>query len=86
MNNMEGTNLSELTDQELLQEVKRRKSATILDAVIIGFLIGVALYGFSKGRGIFLIFITGYCLFKFARRPKYNWKQLNVELKQRGLK
>jgi hypothetical protein len=35
---MEQKNLTELTDEELLQEAKKRKSATITNAILIGFL------------------------------------------------
>jgi len=40
--------LSELTDQELLQEAKKRKSTVIIDAILIGFLIGVVFYSIVK--------------------------------------
>jgi hypothetical protein len=41
---MEQKKLTELTDQELLQEAKKMKSASITNAVLIGFLAGVIFF------------------------------------------
>jgi len=41
-------NLSELTDEELLQLAKNRKSTDLMNAVIIGFAIGIVAYSFLK--------------------------------------
>jgi hypothetical protein len=38
---MKHKNLAELTDQELLDESKKIKSNAIMNAVLIGFLIGI---------------------------------------------
>ncbi|SMP33017.1 hypothetical protein [Flavobacterium hercynium] len=38
---MEHKNLSELTNEELLQEVKKNKSASLINALLIGSLIGI---------------------------------------------
>ena len=40
--------LAALTDQELLQEAKKIKSANLTDAIIIGVLIGIAIYSTVK--------------------------------------
>ena len=36
--------LAELTDQELLEEAKKMKSTSIINAAIIGFMIGIVIY------------------------------------------
>jgi hypothetical protein len=46
--------LAALTDQELLQEAKKIKSANLTDAIIIGVLIGIAIYSTVK-NGIGLL-------------------------------
>ena len=40
--------LSELTDQELLDEAKKMKSTSITNAAFIGFLIGIVIYSIVK--------------------------------------
>ena len=42
--------LSKLTDQELLDEAKKVKSSSRLHAVLIGFMVGVVVYGFAKNN------------------------------------
>lgn len=78
--------LSELTDQELLQEVKKRKSTTIIDAVLIGFLIGVVFYSIIKSSFGFLMLIPLFLAYKLINKPKYDNKELEALLKERNLK
>ena len=40
--------LSEFTDEELLQEAKKMKSNSIINAVLIGFFVGVIVYSVVK--------------------------------------
>lgn len=47
---MEEKKLSDLTDQELLQEAKKRKKTDMINAALIGFLIGVIAYSIIKHR------------------------------------
>jgi len=77
--------LAELTDQELLAEAKKIKSGNIIDAVIVGVLIGIAVYSTIKnGFGVFtfLPLIYGPILAKNKAKNK------GVEdiLKERNLK
>ena len=78
--------LSELTDQELLQEAKKRKSTTITDAVLIGFLIGVVFYSILKSNFGFLMLIPIFLAYKLINKPKYDNKELENLLKERNLK
>ena len=41
---MKQKQLAELTDEELLEEAKKMKSTSIINAVIVGFMIGIIIY------------------------------------------
>tara|TARA_B100001245_G_C22823635_1_gene396289 strand:- start:168 stop:419 length:252 start_codon:yes stop_codon:yes gene_type:complete len=78
--------LSELTDQELLQEAKKRKTTAIIDALTIGFLFGVIVYSvFNKSWGV-LTLIPIYMIYKLVNKPKYDKKELESLLRQRNLR
>jgi hypothetical protein len=50
---MEQQEPAQLSNEELLQEAKKGKSTKIMDAVIIGFLVGIAAYSvYNKGFGL----------------------------------
>ena len=83
---MEHKNLSELTDQELLDEAKKIKSAAIINAVLIGFLIGIVFYSIMKNGFGFFILIPLFFAYKLANNKKYNSKDIETLLKERNLK
>lgn len=83
---MEQKPLSELTDQELLQEAKKRKSTIIIDAVLIGFLLGIVFYSVVKSSFGFLMLIPIFLTYKLINKPKYDNKELEKLLKDRNLK
>ncbi|OXB07452.1 FUSC family protein [Flavobacterium pectinovorum] len=78
--------LSDLTDQELLQEAKKRKSASITNAFLIGFLIGVVFYSVVKNTWGFLTLIPLFLAYKLINNSKYEKEELENLLKERGLK
>lgn len=78
--------LSHLTDQELLQEAKKRKSASITNAFLIGFLIGVVFYSVVKNTWGFLTLIPLFLAYKLINNSKYEKEELENLLKERGLK
>jgi hypothetical protein len=78
--------LSELTDQELLQEAKKMKSTSIINAVFIGFLIGVIFYSIMKNSFGFLTLIPLFLAYKLINNSKHNSKELENLLKERNLK
>ncbi|WKL46138.1 FUSC family protein [Flavobacterium pectinovorum] len=78
--------LSDLTDQELLQEAKKRKSASITNAFLIGFLIGVVFYSVVKNTWGFLTLIPLFLAYKLINNSKYEKEELENFLKERGLK
>lgn len=78
--------LTELSDEELLQEAKKRKSAAITNAILIGFLIGVVFFSVLKNSLGFLTLIPLFFIYKLANNSKYDNKELENLLKERGLK
>lgn len=83
---MKTEELSELTNQELLDKKKSSKSSKIISAVLIGALIGVATYNAAKSGSLIITFLLlGFALFLGSRWNK-NDKALEQELETRGLK
>lgn len=79
--------LSELTDQELLDEAKKGKSFSITNAFLIGFLIGIIIYSFVKNNWGFLTLIPLYFIYKMVNDPKnIRVKVIEELLKERNLK
>lgn len=78
--------LSELTNEELLQEAKKRKSASIMNALLIGFLAGVIVYSIAKNSLGFLTLIPLYFIYKLINNSKYKSKELEDLLRERNLK
>ncbi|HTN00036.1 MAG TPA: hypothetical protein VL088_14870 [Pedobacter sp.] len=83
---MSPKNLTELTDQELLQEAKKRKSTKIINALLIGFLVGIIFYSIAKNTvGLFTL-IPLFFAYKLVNNSKYPTKDLENLLKERRLK
>lgn len=79
--------LSELTDQELLDEAKKIKSTTIINALLIGFLMGIVIYSIAKNSWGFFTLIPLYFVYKITNAPKNNRSEaLEKLLKERNLK
>jgi riboflavin transporter FmnP len=77
--------LSELTDQELLDEAKKMKSTSITNALLIGVMIGIIIYSIWKNSLGFFTLIPLYFAFKLFNNSK-NDKELKRLLKERNLK
>ncbi|MHC1774898.1 MAG: hypothetical protein AB9834_05730 [Lentimicrobium sp.] len=76
--------LSELTDRELIEEVKRIKPSPIIDAFFIGFLIGIIIYSLVANSWGFLTLIPLFLVYGLLKKPKRN-EALKKELKDRSL-
>lgn len=84
---MTNKDLSELTDQELLDEAKKMKSFSITNALFIGFLIGIIFYSVVKSSWGMLTLIPLYFIYKMINDPKNKRsKDLQELLKERNLK
>lgn len=82
---MKPEELSKLTDEELLAESKKIIPNPVLDAFLIGFSVGIVIYGVVKnGFGFFLLFP----LFFVHQLLKKSKKHTAIEklLKERNLK
>ncbi|NMM50802.1 FUSC family protein [Marinigracilibium pacificum] len=77
--------IEELTDEELSQEVKKMKSSSIYDALIIGFLIGVAIYSSVK-NGIGLLSFLPLVYIPIAAKNKVRNHQLKKQFDERHSK
>nr|WP_199157462.1 hypothetical protein [Pedobacter sp. ASV2] len=78
--------LSELTDEELLKEAKKQKSITIINAILIGFLIGIVFFSVMNKTIGFLTIIPLFLVYKLINNSKYNRKELEDLLKERKLR
>ncbi|QIL41072.1 FUSC family protein [Pedobacter sp. HDW13] len=83
---MEQKALTELTDEELLQEAKKMKSAAIMNGFLIGFLAGVIFYSFIKNSLGFFTLIPLFFAYKLINNSKYKNEELKRILKERNLK
>tara|TARA_B110000967_G_C18615545_1_gene426141 strand:- start:421 stop:669 length:249 start_codon:yes stop_codon:yes gene_type:complete len=77
--------LSELTDQELLDELKRIKPNPWLDAFLIGLLIGIIVYSVVINSMGFLAIIPLFLIYVLIKKSKKH-KALEKLLKERNLK
>lgn len=78
--------LSELTDLELLEEAKKRKSTTIINGFLIGFFVGIIFYSFIKNSWGFLTLIPLFFIYKLVNKPKSDDSELENLLMDRNLK
>lgn len=86
---MKSEGLKELSDQELLQKIKNLKTNKIIDATIIGFTIGIAIYSVVKnGFGFFTLFplIIGYMIIRNSSNNGILEKEIQKELESRNSK
>ena len=61
---------SELTDEQLLDKAKKNKSTSIINAVLIGFMIGVLIWGVAKNNLGFLTLIPLFFAYKLFNNSK----------------
>ncbi|MGE0635761.1 MAG: FUSC family protein [Bacteroidia bacterium] len=84
---MANKDLSELTDQELIEEAKKMKSFSITNALFLGFLAGIVLFSIVKNTWGMLTLIPLYFIYKMVNDPKNKRnKDLEKLLKERNLK
>jgi hypothetical protein len=81
---MTAKKITELTDAELQKEIKKRKSATILNAVVIGFLAGIVFYSIVKNTWGFFTLIPLFFAYKLINNSRYDKKELEELLKHRN--
>jgi hypothetical protein len=67
---MKNSNFSELSDQELKDELKKIKSFSITNAFLVGFLAGIIIYSVAKNTWGMLTLIPLYFIYKLINDPK----------------
>lgn len=81
---MKQKEVSELTDQELIEEEKKIKPSSIVDAFFIGFLVGVIIYSLLVNSWGFLTLIPLFMIYRLLKKSK-RYEMLKNELKRRNL-
>lgn len=82
---MKQEELTEFTDQELLDESKKVKPSPIANAVFIGFMLGVIFYSVTKNSWGFLTLIPLFLAYIALKDSKKN-EELEKLLIERNLK
>lgn len=82
---MEEKKLAELTDQELLDKAKKMKSKNIINAFLVGFMIGIIVFSIAKNSLGFFTLIPLFIVYKLVNNAKDD-KALKEVLKERNLK
>lgn len=84
---MKQTEYTQMTEQELIDEAKKMKSFSIINALLIGFLAGIIIYSFFKNSWGLLTLIPLYFIYKMLNDPKNRRvKELQGLFKERNLK
>jgi hypothetical protein len=77
--------LSQLTDKELLEVAKNNKPSPVIDAFLIGFLIGIIIYGAAANAWGFMFLLPLFLIYILLKKPK-QYAALKKELEKRNLK
>jgi hypothetical protein len=82
---MNQAQLSQLTDDELQEELKKIKPSPIIDAFFIGFLIGIIIFSVAAGSwwGVGTL-IPLFLIYLFLKKSK-KYDALKKEIKDRNL-
>lgn len=81
---MNSNELSNYTNEELLEALKSNKPSPLIDAFFIGFLIGIIIYSVAKNTWGLITLIPIFLIYKFLKKPKY-YESLKEELKKRNI-
>ncbi|ESU22731.1 hypothetical protein FEDK69T_19910 [Flavobacterium enshiense DK69] len=86
---MKPENFTELSDQELLQKIKKMKTNKIVDAAIIGLTIGIVIYSAVKnGFGFFTFFplLLTFMIVRNSNNNKILEREMQKEIESRNSK
>jgi len=67
---MKTEKVKESSDKELLELEKQKKSTTLINAFLVGFLIGIIIYGVVKNNLSFFVLIPLFIAYKLLNKPK----------------
>lgn len=75
--------LNKLTDEDLLKESKKIKTTQIIDATLIGALIGILIYSITAGNfSYFFGIILLYAVYKLANKNEYKKSEIDSLFKR----
>lgn len=83
---MSHQSLTELTDQELVQKLKKLRTSKLIDAVLVGITIGIVIYAaINHGFGFFTFFplLLTYSIVRNASNARLLEKEMEKELASR---
>lgn len=81
---MEEQELSALSDDELRARAREMKSSEVVHAVLIGFMIGIIIFGIAYNAIALSLLIPLFLIFKVFHKPERN-RALKKVLAERGL-
>jgi hypothetical protein len=81
---MNPNDLTSLSDAELLEFAKQNQPSPLVDAFIIGFLIGILIFAAAVNGWGLVMLIPLFMIRAFLKKPKRH-EALVIELKKRGL-
>jgi hypothetical protein len=76
--------LSQLSDEELLEAAKKSKPSPLIDAFFIGFLVGILIYSAAANSWGLVTLIPLFLIYLLLKKPK-QYEALKKELKKRNL-
>ncbi len=76
--------LSQLSDDELLEVAKKTKPSPVIDAFFIGFLVGIIIFSVAANHWGFITLIPVFLIYLFLKKPK-RYEAIQHELKIRNL-
>ena len=79
---MKSLNLSELSNQELMEEEKKQKSSVIIIRIMMGVVMGIAIYS-ATHKGSFLIACLPFFFIPFFVKSENNYKAVKTEMESR---
>ncbi|WP_372756703.1 FUSC family protein [Mariniflexile sp.] len=82
---MEQPKFADLSDEALLKEARKHKSTKLYDAIIIGLLVGIAIYSAAK-NGLGWLSLLPLVYMPIALKNNAKNKALETLLKERNLK
>ncbi|MBK8621165.1 MAG: FUSC family protein [Saprospiraceae bacterium] len=81
---MDQNELSQLSNEELLEVAKNNKPSPVLDAFFIGFLGGIIIFSIVANSWGLVTLLPLYLIYIFLKKPK-QYEALKNELKKRNL-
>lgn len=81
---MSDIDFSALSDAELLEFAKQNKPSPLVDAFIIGFLVGILIFSAAVNGWGLVMLIPLFLIRQFLKKPKRHEAMIS-ELKKRGL-